>query len=82
MERTMNQYAPTKRTTVVRHPERARYEKDVVEQILDKALICHIGFVVEGQPYVIPAIHARRGDRRYLHGSSGRSANVRYRHAA
>ena len=69
MERTMKEYAPTERTTVVRHPERARYEKEVVEQILDKALICHFGFIVEGQPYVIPAIHARRGDRLYLHGS-------------
>ena len=70
MDRTMKEYAPTERTTVAWHPERARYEKDVIERILDEALICHLGFVVDGQPYVIPTIHACCGDRLYLHGSS------------
>lgn len=51
------------------HPERARYDRDTVDQILDEALICHLGFVAEGRPSVIPVIHARLGDVIYLHGS-------------
>jgi uncharacterized protein len=62
---------PTARTTVKRHPERGAYERATVDAILDEALICHIGFVHEGQPYVIPTIHARDGDTLYLHGSPG-----------
>jgi nitroimidazol reductase NimA-like FMN-containing flavoprotein (pyridoxamine 5'-phosphate oxidase superfamily) len=42
----------------------------VVEAILDEAFFCHVGFVVDGQPYVIPTIHARVGDRVYIHGSA------------
>jgi nitroimidazol reductase NimA-like FMN-containing flavoprotein (pyridoxamine 5'-phosphate oxidase superfamily) len=51
-------------------PKRASYEQAVVEAILDEALICHVGFVVDGQPYVIPTIHARVGDQLYVHGSA------------
>ena len=61
---------PTARVRVRRLPDRARYQREVVEGILDEALICHVGFVVEGQPYVIPTIHARDGDRLYFHGST------------
>lgn len=60
---------PSPRTEVKRLPERARYDTDVVHGILDEALVCHVGFVVDGQPVVIPTIHARDGDRLYLHGS-------------
>ena len=60
---------PSPRTEVRRLPERARYDTDVVHGILDEALVCHVGFVVDGQPVVIPTIHARDGDRLYLHGS-------------
>ena len=60
---------PTPRTTVKRHPERGDYERETIDAILDEALICHLGFVVDGQPYVIPTIHARDGDLLYLHGS-------------
>jgi len=60
---------PSPRTEVRRLPERARYDTDVVHDILDEALVCHVGFVVDGQPVVIPTIHARDGDRLYLHGS-------------
>jgi nitroimidazol reductase NimA-like FMN-containing flavoprotein (pyridoxamine 5'-phosphate oxidase superfamily) len=60
---------PTPRTTVKRHPERGEYDRETIEAILDEALICHVGFVVDGQPYVIPTIHARDGDVLYLHGS-------------
>src|SRR2546422_11419232 len=62
---------PTQRTTVKRHPERGAYDCATIDAILDEALICHLGFVVEGQPYVIPTIHARDGDTLYVHGSPG-----------
>src|SRR5438477_3612296 len=68
------QYAcpvPTPRTTVKRHAERGVYDRTAIDPILDEALICHVGFVQEGQPYVIPTIHARDGDTLYLHGSPG-----------
>lgn len=55
---------------VRRHPERARYDRETIDAILDEALICHVGFVVDGQPFVMPTIHARRGDTLYLHGSA------------
>ena len=47
------------------------YDRTTIDAILDEALICHVGFVVDGQPYVIPTIHARDGDTLYLHGSPG-----------
>jgi uncharacterized protein len=62
---------PTTRTTVKRHPERGDYDRDVIDAILDEALMCHLGFVVDGQPFVIPTIHARDGDILYIHGSPG-----------
>jgi nitroimidazol reductase NimA-like FMN-containing flavoprotein (pyridoxamine 5'-phosphate oxidase superfamily) len=68
------QYAsgvPSARTTVKRHPERGVYERGVIDAILDEALICHVGFSIDGQPFVIPTIHARDGDVLYIHGSPG-----------
>src|SRR5207245_5771714 len=62
--------APSARTTVRRLPARASYERARIDAILDEAVFCHVGFVAEGQPYVIPTIHARVGDRLYLHGSA------------
>ena len=61
--------APTPRTHVRRLPERGEYDRDLIDSILDEALICHIGFVHEGAPVVIPTIHARVGDSLYFHGS-------------
>ncbi len=58
------------RTRVRRHPERGAYDRATVDAILDEALYCHLGFVVDGQPYVIPTLHARVGDTVYLHGSA------------
>jgi nitroimidazol reductase NimA-like FMN-containing flavoprotein (pyridoxamine 5'-phosphate oxidase superfamily) len=58
------------RTRVRRHPERGVYEREAIAAILDEALICHVGFVVDGQPFVIPMILARAGDVLYLHGST------------
>jgi nitroimidazol reductase NimA-like FMN-containing flavoprotein (pyridoxamine 5'-phosphate oxidase superfamily) len=54
---------------VWRHPERGVYDRARIEAILDEALFCHVGFVHDGRPFVIPTIHARRGDVLYLHGS-------------
>ena len=66
----MPPFLPTQRTTLHRRPNRASYDRAVVEAILDEAFFCHVGFVVDGQPYVIPTIHARVGDRVYIHGSA------------
>ena len=60
----------TPRSTVRRLPERARYDRATVDAILDEGLVCHVGFVVDGQPYVIPTIHARMGDHLVIHGSA------------
>ena len=65
--RTMTAKSP--RSRVRRHPERGNYDRAVIDAILDEALCCHVGFVAEGQPFVIPTIHARVGDVLYLHGS-------------
>jgi nitroimidazol reductase NimA-like FMN-containing flavoprotein (pyridoxamine 5'-phosphate oxidase superfamily) len=61
---------PTPRTTVRRLPPRGRYDPETIAAILDEGLVCHVGFVVEGQPFVIPTIYARDGDRLYVHGSA------------
>ncbi len=58
------------RVTVKRLPERAVYEKPTIDAILDEGLICHLGFAVDGQPYVIPTIYARDGERLLIHGSA------------
>jgi nitroimidazol reductase NimA-like FMN-containing flavoprotein (pyridoxamine 5'-phosphate oxidase superfamily) len=57
-------------TTVRRLAARARYDRDTIHAILDEALICHVGFVVDGRPVVIPTIHTRIGDTLYFHGSA------------
>jgi nitroimidazol reductase NimA-like FMN-containing flavoprotein (pyridoxamine 5'-phosphate oxidase superfamily) len=65
----MNAMQPTPRTKLSRRPERGTYDRETVYAILDEALICHIGFALEGQPYVLPTTHARLDDRLYVHGS-------------
>ncbi len=62
--------APSARTRIRRIPENARYERATIDAILDEALVAHLGFVHEGQPYVIPTLHARVGDVVYVHGSA------------
>lgn len=52
-----------------RLPERGRYDAETIHQVLDEALICHVSFVTDKGPVVIPTIHARVGDTLYLHGS-------------
>jgi nitroimidazol reductase NimA-like FMN-containing flavoprotein (pyridoxamine 5'-phosphate oxidase superfamily) len=66
--------APTERTRLRRLPDRGRYDRATIDAILDEALICHVGFVDDGQPFVIPTIHARSGDEVYVHGSTGSRA--------
>ena len=61
---------PTDRTRVRRVPQRGAYERETIEAILDETLISHVGFVHDGHPVVIPTLHARLGDRLYLHGSA------------
>jgi nitroimidazol reductase NimA-like FMN-containing flavoprotein (pyridoxamine 5'-phosphate oxidase superfamily) len=51
-------------------PARAEYERETVEAILDEALVAHLGFAVDGEPFVIPTLHARVGENVYFHGSS------------
>lgn len=62
-------YLPNELNRVNRHSERGRYNKNEIYPILDEALICHVGIVEDGQPIVIPTIHARIDDTVYLHGA-------------
>ncbi len=64
---------------VRREPQRGRYDRETIDAILDEALYCHVGFEVDGQPYVLPTLHARVGDVLYVHGSS---ASRMLRHAS
>lgn len=65
----MSVFTPTERTQVRRLPKRGLYDRDAVYRILDEGMICHIGFVVDGKPVVIPTGYGRRGDTLYVHGS-------------
>ena len=65
----MDPIPPTDRTTVRRRPARGSYDRDLIHSILDEAPVCHVGFVVDGRPFVIPTLHVRVGDRLYVHGS-------------
>lgn len=56
-------------TTVRRHPERAAYDRETIDAILDEGLVGHLGIAADGQPYVIPMLYARSGDTLYLHGA-------------
>jgi uncharacterized protein len=65
----MTQISQTQRTTLKRLPKRGSHERDTINQILDEGFICHVGFAVDGQPFVIPTGYARAGDRLFIHGS-------------
>jgi nitroimidazol reductase NimA-like FMN-containing flavoprotein (pyridoxamine 5'-phosphate oxidase superfamily) len=65
----MKNFTPTERTTLKRLPKRAEYDRQAVYDILDEGFICHVGFTINGQPFVIPTGYARAGDRLYIHGS-------------
>ncbi|MEV4615837.1 pyridoxamine 5'-phosphate oxidase family protein [Kitasatospora sp. NPDC049258] len=65
-------YARTPRTTPTRYKDRATWEKQAIQQVLDSSWVCHLGFVApDGRPVVLPTIYARVGDRLYVHGSTG-----------
>jgi nitroimidazol reductase NimA-like FMN-containing flavoprotein (pyridoxamine 5'-phosphate oxidase superfamily) len=66
----MSAFTPTPRTQVKRLPKRGAYDRETVFKILDQAFVCHVGFVVDGQPYVIPTNFGRNGETLYLHGSA------------
>jgi nitroimidazol reductase NimA-like FMN-containing flavoprotein (pyridoxamine 5'-phosphate oxidase superfamily) len=70
-------YAPTAKTTLRRLPERGAYDRETVHAILDEGFICHVGFVVDGQPYALPTGYTRVGETIYLHGSSGSRLGLR-----
>jgi nitroimidazol reductase NimA-like FMN-containing flavoprotein (pyridoxamine 5'-phosphate oxidase superfamily) len=61
---------PTQRTRVIREPQRGVYDRDVANRILDEGFICHVGFSIDGQPFVIPTSYGRHEDVLYIHGSA------------
>lgn len=63
------QLTATERSQIKRLPQRGQYEHQVIYQILDEGLVCHVGFAVDGQPFVIPTAYGRVGDKLYIHGS-------------
>lgn len=71
---TSDQYTPTARTTGTRLRERVSYDREAVHAALDEAVLCHVAFVVDGAPVVLPQLHARVGETLYLHGSTGARA--------
>jgi len=75
VERAM--YQATERTRLRRLPERGVYDRETVHAILDEGFVCHVGFVVDGQPYAIPTGYARAGETLYLHGSTGSRLGLR-----
>jgi nitroimidazol reductase NimA-like FMN-containing flavoprotein (pyridoxamine 5'-phosphate oxidase superfamily) len=66
-----SEFDVTPRNRVMRYPKRAAYDAATIYPILDEALVCHVGFAMDNQPYVIPTIHARMGDQLLLHGLKG-----------
>jgi nitroimidazol reductase NimA-like FMN-containing flavoprotein (pyridoxamine 5'-phosphate oxidase superfamily) len=65
------EYEQTQRTRIYRKPGRGSYDRELVHSLLDEALTCHVGFVQDGQPFVIPTIHARVEETLFLHGAKG-----------
>jgi uncharacterized protein len=74
---TTGAYQRTERTTLRRLPERANYDRGTVHAILDEGFLCHVAFVVDGQPYCLPTGYARVGDTLYLHESTGSRLGTR-----
>ena len=70
MSSTTLDFPPTDRTRIKRAHERAHYDRETVHAILDAGLLCHVGYVIDGQPYVTPTSYWRKGERVYWHGSS------------
>jgi len=66
----MSDFSPTERTSLRRLPKRGHFDRETVYSILDEGFICHVGFVADGQPYVIPTGYTRIDDKLYIHGSA------------
>lgn len=64
-------YERTERTTPSRHRDRTSYDRESVHAILDAGYVCHLGFVRDGAPVVLPTLYGRIGERLYVHGSTG-----------
>lgn len=67
---TTNDFTPSKRTRVTRKPDRGRYDRQTVYDILDQAFVCHVAFISDGLPVVVPTNYVRVGDKLFLHGST------------
>ena len=65
----MEKFTQTARTTLRRLPQRGAFDRESINRILDEGFICHVGFAVDGQPFVIPTGYARAGNRLFIHGS-------------
>jgi uncharacterized protein len=66
----MSQFPPTERTRVTRKPDRGSYDRELIYRILDDAFVCHVAFIADGQPFVVPTNYVRVGDKLFLHGST------------
>jgi uncharacterized protein len=66
----MSQFTPTERTRVTRKPDRGTYDRELIYRILDEAFVCHVAFIADGQPFVVPTNYVRVGDKLFLHGST------------
>ena len=66
----MSNFTPTERTKVRRKPDRGSYDRELIYSILDEAFVCHIAFIVDGQPFVVPTNYVRVSDKLFLHGST------------
>ncbi|MFI9566890.1 pyridoxamine 5'-phosphate oxidase family protein [Streptomyces rishiriensis] len=64
-------YTPTDRTVPTRAAQKASYDRELVHSILDEGYVCHLGFVRDGAPIVLPTLYARVGETLYVHGSTG-----------
>jgi len=64
-------YVQNARTKPTRKPERAVYDVEAVNKVLDEALVCHVSYVVDGEPHILPTLHVRAGENLYIHGSTG-----------
>src|SRR6202171_2234206 len=65
----MSEFTPTERTKVRRKPDRGAYDRELIYRILDQAFVCHVAFVADGIPLVVPTNYVRVGDKLFLHGS-------------
>jgi hypothetical protein len=65
----MTNFTPTERTRVRRKPDRGSYDRELIYRILDEAFVCHVAFIADGLPFVVPTNYVRVGDKLFLHGS-------------